>query len=157
MAKFVCLTPSWVIAKAVKVAAEMSSNSYDIKNRIDVFPVRCSVIDSQKPPWTETLPAVVKFLSVGVKVRLSHDSSKCLWWSRQMMHLLKKEKKRKIQNVINTTGLKGLSWHLCWQWLMLATSLTESKMNFLFWNIISFSGCYIFLFLRLGSQDCLLH
>lgn len=48
--KSVCLTPSWVIAKAVKVAAETSSNSYDIKNRTDVFPVRCSVIVSQKPP-----------------------------------------------------------------------------------------------------------
>lgn len=47
---FVCLTLSWFIAKAVKVAAETSSNSYDIKNRTDVFPVRCSVIDSQKPP-----------------------------------------------------------------------------------------------------------
>lgn len=43
--KSVCLTPSWVIiTKAVKVAAETSSNSYDIKNRTDVFPVRCSVI-----------------------------------------------------------------------------------------------------------------
>lgn len=46
----VCLTPSRVIAKAVKVAAEMSSNTYDIKNRTDVFPVRSSVTDSQKPP-----------------------------------------------------------------------------------------------------------
>lgn len=60
--KSVCLTPSRVITKAVKVAAETSSNSYDIKNRTDVFPVRCSVIDSQKTPRTETLPAAVKFV-----------------------------------------------------------------------------------------------
>lgn len=45
MAKSVCLTPSWVITKAVKVAAETSFISCDIKNRTDVFPVRCSVID----------------------------------------------------------------------------------------------------------------
>lgn len=61
--KSVCVTPSWVIAKAVKVAAETSSNSYDIKNRADVFPVRCSV----KPPRTETPPAAVKFVSAGFK------------------------------------------------------------------------------------------
>lgn len=42
--KSVSLTPSWIIEKAVEVAAETSSNSYDIKNRTDVFPVRCSVI-----------------------------------------------------------------------------------------------------------------
>lgn len=46
--KSVSLNPSWMIKKAVKVAAETSSNSHDIKNRTDVFPVRCSVIDSQK-------------------------------------------------------------------------------------------------------------
>lgn len=46
--------------------------------------------------------------------------------------------------------------HLCGQWLKQATSVTESTVNFLFWNTISFSGCYIFLFLRFSSQDCLL-
>lgn len=60
--KSVCLAPPWVIAKAVEVAAETSLNSYDIKNRAVVFPVRCSVTHSQKPPWTETLPAMESFV-----------------------------------------------------------------------------------------------
>ena len=37
---------------------------------------------------------------------------------------------------------------MCWQWLGQAASRSESQVNFLFWNIISFSGCYIFLFVR---------
>lgn len=63
--KSVCLTPSWVNAKAVKVAAETSSNSYDIKNKTDVYPVRCSVTDSEKPPQRETLPGAVSFCQQG--------------------------------------------------------------------------------------------
>ena len=65
MAKSARLPPSRVIAKAIKVAAEMSSNCRDIKNRADVFPVRCSVTGCQKPPRAETSPAVVSFCQKG--------------------------------------------------------------------------------------------
>jgi len=70
--KSVSLNPSWMIKKAVKVAAETSSNSYDIKNRTDVFPVRCSVIDSQNRNITSS----GKFLSVCPQV---HGTSKSVW------------------------------------------------------------------------------
>lgn len=94
--KSVCLTPPWVIAKAVEVAAETSLNSYDIKNRAVVFPVRCSATHTQSENHLEQKLYQLRqvfcfvFLSVGSKshvVRQVNGSSKSLCRSRREMHL----------------------------------------------------------------------
>lgn len=74
--KSLCLTISWVTAKAVEVAAEASSNCYYIKNRTDVFPVRCSVT-VRNHQEQKHYPSG-KFLTDELKVRLSPGSSKYL-------------------------------------------------------------------------------
>lgn len=64
----------WVVTKAVEVAAETSSNSYDIKNRTDVFPVMCSVGRQSETSSSRNFSSCGKFVSAELKVRLSPGS-----------------------------------------------------------------------------------